>query len=434
MGKQLSLRSWPVRASVRPAGAALLAVATLTVALPGHPTVAPLIRTSTAVALLAAVSLALWGPGHRSTRILVSVPVACVVSLLVTYCYQGPASNVAAQWILVESLALLVLAIPAVRHSKPVGAGIIAVALSATIALLPLRIALTIEPPAGKQETVGLCVLWGAAAAVAVGAACYLRSLDSRRRIAVAAERRAQRLRAARDLHDFAAHDVTGVMVLAQAAQALAKDSPERALALLPRIEIAGLHALESMDRTIRMFSDLDSERVAETADEGQRNSAKPPLGLADVPGLIDRFNATGTISARLQLTARALDGLPSAVSGLGYRVVLEGVTNVRRHAASASEVVVDVRCADFGSPSSETPDVLLPALRITVTDNGTGQVPGVAPVDREGGGTGLADLGRRVEARGGTLTAEPRTPAGWQLAAVLPLRRPQRQGSPGAR
>jgi signal transduction histidine kinase len=52
------------------------------------------------------------------------------------------------------------------------------------------------------------------------GIGYYLRSLDRRARAAVAAERRAQRLDPARDLHDFAAHDVTGRVVLAQAAPA----------------------------------------------------------------------------------------------------------------------------------------------------------------------------------------------------------------------
>ena len=294
-------------------------------------------------------------------------------------------------------------------------------------------------PPAEQRETVGLCVIWGVAAALSIGAARYLRSLDSRRRIAVAAERRAQRLTVARDLHDFAAHDVTGVMVLAQAAQALAKDSPERALALLPQIETAGVQALKSMDRTIRIFSELDSGQDGERGSGSERArpatkaagtdqvsgpdvegeaggtepwGPRPSLRVEEVATLIDRFSSTGTIPARLDLAPGVLDGLPPQVSSVAYRVVMEGLTNVRRHAASASQVIVDLRHTDGAD-----------GLRISITDDGAGRPPGVAATEREGGGTGIADLGRRVEALGGTFGAEPRHPVGWRVTAVLPFK-----------
>ncbi|WP_248504400.1 histidine kinase [Streptomyces sp. D2-8] len=400
----------------------------------------PLIRSSTVLAFLATVTLTLWQSGSRPWRLWTTVSVACAGSLWVTFRYRGPADNETAQWILAETLALLVLAIPSVRHPKPGCAATVAFGLLLTIAVIPLRISLTLNPPAEQRETVGLCVIWGVAAGLSIGAACYLRSLDSRRQIAVAAERRAQRLTVARDLHDFAAHDVTGVMVLAQAAKALAKDSPERALALLPQIETAGVQALKSMDRTIRIFSELDggrdsgrgsaSERVrpdtktagssgrASDADaqvgagQAEHSGPRASLRVEEVATLVDRFSSTGTIPARLDLAPGVLDGLPPQISSVGYRVVLEGLTNVRRHAASASQVIVDVRHTDDGD-----------GLRISVADDGDGQPADTAPTEREGGGTGIADLGRRVEAVGGTFKAEAQHPVGWRVTAVLPTR-----------
>jgi signal transduction histidine kinase len=424
---------------VRPVGAALLSAGVISFAATAADTVHPLVRGSAVLAFLAVVALTLRQPGSRPWWLWTTVPVACAGSLWVTFRYQGPADNETAQWILAETLALLVLAIPSVRHPRPGRAATVAFGLFLTIGLIPLRISLTLNPPAEHREAVGLCVIWGIAAGLSIGAACYLRSLDSRRRLAVAAERRTQRLTVARDLHDFAAHDVTGVMVLAQAAKALAKDSPERALALLPQIETAGVQALKSMDRTIRIFSELDggregdrgsgSERVlleTRTAGEGrasvpeapaaaeraEHTGPRPSLRVEEVATLVDRFSRTGTIPARLDLAPGALDGLPPRISSVGYRVVMEGLTNVRRHAASASQVVVDVRHTDDGN-----------GLRISVTDDGHGRPHGVAAVEREGGGTGIADLGRRIEAVGGTFLAEARQPVGWRVTAVLPFR-----------
>lgn len=437
--KEIFFLGRPFRTLVRPVAAALLSVGAISFAATGAGAVHPLIRGSTVLAFLAAVTLTLWQPGSRPWRLWTTVPVACAGSLWVTFRYQGPADNETAQWILAETLAFLVLAIPSVRHPRQSYAATVAFGLFLTIAVIPLRISLTLNPPAEQRETLGLCVIWGVAAGLSIGAACYLRSLDSRRQIAVAAERRAQRLSVARDLHDFAAHDVTGVMVLAQAAKALAKDSPERALALLPQIETAGVQALQSMDRTIRIFSELDGGRDGDRgsgsgrvrpdtrtagtgrasdpgaqvgAGQAEHSGPRPSLRVEEVATLVDRFSSTGTIPARLDLAPGVLDGLPPQISSVGYRVVMEGLTNVRRHAASASQVIVDVRHTDDGD-----------GLRISVTDDGDGQPPGIATTDREGGGTGIADLGRRVEAVGGTFMAEAQHPVGWRVTAVLPFR-----------
>jgi len=93
------------------------------------------------------------------------------------------------------------------------------------------------------------------------------------------------------------------------------------------------------------------------------------------------------------------------------YRVVLESLTNVRRHAARATEVTVSVRRA------AEDRD----AVDVTVTDDGGRG--GLLRLDRRrGGGTGLAELAARVEALGGTLTAGPRE-KGWRVRARIPIR-----------
>jgi signal transduction histidine kinase len=89
-----------------------------------------------------------------------------------------------------------------------------------TVALVPLRVGIRADPPAPPGGTAKPCLNSALLCGAVAGIGYYLRSLDRRARAAVAAERRAQRLDLARDLHDFAAHDVTGVVVLAQAAPA----------------------------------------------------------------------------------------------------------------------------------------------------------------------------------------------------------------------
>ena len=57
--------------------------------------------------------------------------------------------------------------------------------------------------------------------------------------------RLAQRLQVARDLHDFVAHDISGIVTQAQAARFVAAGRPEAAGVALARIEAAGLAALD---------------------------------------------------------------------------------------------------------------------------------------------------------------------------------------------
>ncbi|MFJ2805308.1 sensor histidine kinase [Kitasatospora sp. NPDC087271] len=411
----------------RPVGAAFLAAVAISVAVWAGSPVSTLIRGSTTAAVLAAAVLIVWLPGQPRTRNLVTVPVACAISLYATFRYEGPADNTSGLWILVESVALLVTVMPAVRGSAPAVAALLGLLLLVTVTLLPLRIALTLDPPAGPRETIGLCVVWGLAAVAAVGASCYLRSLDSRRRLAVTEERRAQRLHVARDLHDFAAHDVTGVMVLAQAAQMLAKESPEKALALLPQIESAGIQALKSMDRTIRILSELEEDRRPgrggdePAADDPEENAAARPHSLDELPDLMNRFERTGMIPARLELSPGAVDGLPEQVGAVGYRVVMEALTNVRRHAPASPRVTVTAeRVADGG------------ALRVLIYNEPVpagARADAAAAVDREGGGTGIRELRRRVAGLGGELAAGACANGGWQVAVLLPL-----DGVPAAR
>ncbi|MGW2412484.1 sensor histidine kinase [Streptomyces tubercidicus] len=377
--------------------------------------------------------------------------VAATASVTVTACYRGPVSDVTGWWWVLETLALLALLVPTVRRTKGRGRAIVFASVQVTaIAVLPMRIGPYLDPPADPAETGVLCLICSLLAAGAAASGCYLRGLDSTRRRALAAQRRAQRLEVARDLHDFASHDVMGVVVLVQAARFLAREDPARAVELLPRIEEAGMQALAAMDRTVwTLNGDGDGDGDGEgdggsgeggggreralAAEAGEPGAVPaPPPGsppgadrpggprhrrrdLSELPELVARFTRTGTVLARLDVTAGALDELPGEISATGYRIVVESLTNVRRHAPAAAAVDIAARRVPYGDGV---------ALRLTVTDSdGAGTAARTPPLpEREWSGGGLAGLADRTEALGGSLAAGPHGTAGWQVAATLPL------------
>ncbi|GII81546.1 two-component sensor histidine kinase [Sphaerisporangium rufum] len=363
--------------------------------------------------------LAAWPQDGR--RVAAVTGGAGLVSLAATAAVRSLGADVSAPgWPVGESASLLVLIVLVVRTAPPrhapAAAGLAGVA---TPALL-----LRFEPGPPTIEALAGFAVWGLSAALAATIGLYLRSLDGHRARAVRAARRAQRTRLARDLHDFVAHDVSGMLAQAQVGRILAERDPRQAVAAFERIEQAALQALASMDRTVRMLHEADDAADEEPADRA------PPPALANLRELADRFASSGTAVVRLDIDAGLADpdgGVPREVSATAYRVVVEALTNVRRHAVAASRVEVAVhrtRVVGFG-----------PALEVTVTDDAR---PGPAPVrhllggarggdtrngdTRNGGGFGLAGLAERVEALGGRLAAGPHDPRGWRVTVTLPL------------
>jgi signal transduction histidine kinase len=96
-----------------------------------------------------------------------------------------------------------------------------------------------------------------------------------------------------------------------------------------------------------------------------------------------------------------SLPPLPAAVEVAAYRIVMEAVTNVVRH-ARASRCVVDISVNG--------------SLELTVSDNGIGPTHGTTP------GVGLASMRERAEELGGSFSVSRRAEAGTVVRATLRL------------
>lgn len=315
------------------------------------------------------------------------------MSVAATVSYRGPAGNETGPWWLIETAGLLALLVPTARAAVG-GRGWTRCAVTVTaVAVLPLRIALWLEPPSDPAETAVVCGMASIAALAALTAGRYLRALDRRRAVAVAEARRAQRLALARDLHDFVAHEVSGMLAQAQAGQVVAATDAHRAVATLRRIEEAGLRAMATLDRTVRM---LDEEAREPCAGE------RPQPALAELAAVVARFREGSAASVDMELDPHVRE-----VPALAHRVVTEALTNVRRHAPGAAWVRVAVRRTDGTLSVSVVNDVRA---------DGSGS-PAVLP----GGGLGLAALRSRLTAEAATLTAGRTRTGGWRTVATWP-------------
>lgn len=309
-------------------------------------------------------------------------------------------------WGMVEAAFLCVLVGLVVRwapeqrevagHGAPAGPGAAAVWGAAAGALLAgagaatsvLRAVPTaVSEPLDPADSVFVVAVWalGPLAAAAVG--LFLRYLAERRDREVAWARQAQRMELAHDLHDYVAHDVSAMIAQAQAARVVIEDR-EAVCAALARIEASGLAAMESMDRTVGVLRDRS----------GQERGFD---GVAELPELVERFGDT----ARLTMDPRLADAVPRELAGTLHRVVTESLTNVRRHAPTATEVEVAVR-------------LVAEDVEVVVRNDSAGVVP-AAPGRR--GGVGLPALAERVSALSGTFEAGPQG-GGWLVRARFPL------------
>jgi signal transduction histidine kinase len=331
-------------------------------------------------ALVALITAAL-GLARRALNPRVVVAAVFSVSLLAS---AASALTGLVSLSLTEAAAFVVATMVGVRgEPSPRGAAVVgAAALAVPLAAVLLR---------GDVDAnvVLLAVLvWGCA--VTVGTAG--RYIRSRRESAVEVARRTERMELARELHDVVAHQVTGIVVQAQAAIVVARTDPQRVTEAFSAIEAAGTEALSGMRRMVGAIRD-EADHPA-------------PLSvaytLADISELVDKFDP-GRERTTLELEATDAS-LPPGVGESAYRIIREALTNVRRHAPGGS-TQVSVR-------------VIGPDLVLQISNDGVQ----ARSVNRGSKGFGLTGMEERVTALGGTMLAGEDEPGRWIVRAALPL------------
>jgi signal transduction histidine kinase len=246
------------------------------------------------------------------------------------------------------------------------------------------------------------CALWSLPAMAAVIVGGYPRLAAARLRRSVSTARAEQRRALERDLHDYVAHDLSGMIVQAQAAQFADSDDPEFLRQALRRIERSGQRAMTSMDRALELLAQDDDQS------EGTRH--RP--GLEELEQLVGNFREGEARDVQLRVQGTVAE-LPREVSETLYRACVEALTNVRRHAPDATEVAIDLL-------------VDTRTARLRVSDNGRQPPLGRRPR----GGSGLRNVRARVETLHGTFHAGARDP-GWTVTATLPVPSRPQDGSP---
>ncbi|WP_237277098.1 sensor histidine kinase [Streptomyces caniscabiei] len=297
------------------------------------------------------------------------------------------------EWGLLETACMLVLLARTCRDvARPRVALALAAAMGASVIDEPLR-------TGGTGITLTYPFLLTFAVGGAVGAGCYLRTLDARRRRTIAAVRLAERIQLARELHDFVAHHVTGIIAQAHAAGVIHESAPQQVGPILGNIAEAGQRTMDSMRRLIKVLRE-DGEQIS---------LERPEEPYAELTKLVSEFSGQGDGStAQLEITgaARRSALLPEVGSAV-HRVVQEALTNVRRHAPSTQATVRVHRTRDD-------------LLRIDVYNEGPERRVSRPTGGR--GGYGLIGLRERVETVGGSLTAGPADDGGWWVIAHFPV------------
>ncbi|WP_139209752.1 sensor histidine kinase [Microlunatus flavus] len=203
-------------------------------------------------------------------------------------------------------------------------------------------------------------------------------------RAAVADERTAM----ARELHDIAAHHLSGISVMAAAIERQIDTDPVRAKASVRLVREQSGAVLEDLRRLVGLLrTDTDASRGVHS--------------LAGIPELVETSRRAGTPVELRVLSAPgvALGERVGPIAQLAaFRIVQESLANATRHAPGAPVTVeVDDRAPD--------------ATVVTVV-NDAPDVP--APAGRRG--FGLVGMRERADLVGATLAHGPTAAGGWQV------------------
>jgi signal transduction histidine kinase len=222
------------------------------------------------------------------------------------------------------------------------------------------------------------------------GAAAQTVRLNSelaRTRTQIVNEREEERLRIRRDLHDELGPLLACQSLKLFAVRQVLRGKPEKAEALVDEL-------IKQSEQTV-----ADIRRLV----HGLRPPVLDQLGLAEAIRDSTYSNMDG-LQVELAISPNTLPSLPAAVEVNAYRIVLEALNNITKH-ARAGHCRVELKV--------ESENILM----VKIEDNGVG----IPPEYRAG--VGLRSMRLRAEEIGGTLKIKSVQPHGARLTVQLPLR-----------
>lgn len=253
---------------------------------------------------------------------------------------------------------------------------------------------------------------------------------EREQRLVAEAAREEERRRIAGEMHDVVSHQVSLIVVHANALSAVAHD-PEVTSEAAQIIQTAGRRALAELREMLGVLrkspaggpvagaGESPTPAGIDAAEGESGAAAHDPAASADrrpaPASAVDRIAelADGSRAAGLPVTVR-VEGAPQPlaepVERAAHRVVQEALTNVHKHAPGATtqiHLVFDPR-----------------TVRVRIV-NGPAERPAETAADGEpllpSGGHGLIGLTERVRLAGGTLESGPTGDGGFRIGAALP-------------
>ncbi|MET4927588.1 sensor histidine kinase, partial [Streptomyces sp. PSRA5] len=214
-----------------------------------------------------------------------------------------------------------------------------------------------------------------------------------------------ERMRIARELHDVVAHHLALANAQAGTAAHLVRAHSDQAGAMLDSLRETTASALREMKATVGLLrQDNESESLG------------PAPGLAQLGELTAAF-ATAGLVVRTEVEGEPRP-LPAGVDLSAYRIVQEALTNVTKHAATAT---ADVRLAYFPDHVTLTVSNDDDDADVAPFASAFASAPASASAPDPGHGFGLVGMRERAHSAGGTLHAGPRPAGGFEITCTLP-------------
>ncbi|MDP4332727.1 histidine kinase [Curtobacterium sp. A7_M15] len=232
-----------------------------------------------------------------------------------------------------------------------------------------------------------------AADARSAEAAALAREQDARVEAAVSRERAAM----ARELHDIAAHHLSGIALMSAVVDRQIDTDPDSAHEGVRQVREQSTAVLEDLRRLVGLLRD---DAPAETAVET----------VAGIVDLVEHARNRTAVALTVQPGDHPLaDGIGPLTQLVAYRTVQEALANVALHAA--------------GAPCTVTVDDRDPDHLTVRVENGAPAAPSVG--SSPAGGNGLRGMRERAELVGARLQVGPSADGGWtvQLEAAREAR-----------